>query len=291
MATNSVNTNLGAMVALQSLNRTNEQLNAVQKRVSTGFRVADARDDGAAFAVAQGVRSDMAGLTSANEQLGGVKGILDTTLAGLNRVSNLMVEVRGVLVKLADGTISADQRTQYQAQFDTLREQVATVMRDASYNNRSLVTTSGTAVSGLVGTAPSSLVAGSIVTVRNELGANYTIDEVDGETLLVASAPTSATAAASMLTGTGTNDLLTVMSAISTALNDFGNSARFVDAQISYNRQKLDSLESGLGSLIDADLAKESARLQALQIRQQLGTQALGIANQAPQSLLSLFQG
>jgi flagellin len=291
MATNSVNTNLGAMVALQSLNRTNEQLSAVQKRVSTGFRVADARDDGAAFAVAQGVRSDMAGLTSANEQLGGVKGILDTTLAGLGRVSTLMVEVRGVLVKLADGTISDDQRAQYQAQFDTLREQVATVMRDASYNNRSLVTTSGTEVSGLVGTAPSSLVAGSIVTVRNELGTNYTIDQVDGEALLVASAPTSPTAAAAMLTGTGTNDFGTVMNAINTALNDFGNSSRFVDSQISYNRQKLDSLESGLGSLIDADLAKESARLQALQIRQQLGTQALGIANQAPQSLLSLFQG
>jgi flagellin len=291
MATNSVNTNLGAMVALQSLNRTNEQLNSVQKRVSTGFRVADSRDDGAAFAVAQGVRSDMAGLTSANEQLGGVKGILDTTLAGLGRVSNLMVEVRGVLVKLADGTISDDQRAQYQAQFDTLREQIATVMRDASYNNRSLVTTGGTEVSGLVGAPPSGLVAGSIVTVRNELGTNYTIDEVDGETLLLGSAPTSAVAAGSMLTGTGTSDFLTVMSAVNTALNDFGNSSRFVDAQISYNRQKLDSLESGLGSLIDADLAKESARLQALQIRQQLGTQALGIANQAPQSLLSLFQG
>jgi flagellin len=291
MAQNSVNTNLGAMVALQSLNRTNEQLNSVQKRVSTGFRVADARDDGAAFAVAQGVRSDMAGLTSANEQLGGVKGILDTTLAGLGRVSNLMTDVRGVLVKLADGTISESQRDQYEAQFTTLREQIATVMRDASYNNRALVTTSGTEVSGLVGSPPTGLVAADIVTVRNELGTAYTIDAVDGEELLIASSPLDATAAASMLTGTGANDFLTVMNEISTTLNGFGNVSRFVDAQISFNRQKLDSLESGLGALIDADLAKESARLQALQIRQQLGTQALGIANQAPQSLLSLFQG
>jgi hypothetical protein len=74
MSLNSVNTNLGAMVALQSLNRTNEALNTTQKRVSTGYRVSDAKDDGAAFAVAQSVRADVAGLTAANEQLGGVKG-------------------------------------------------------------------------------------------------------------------------------------------------------------------------------------------------------------------------
>jgi len=290
MSLNSVNTNFGAQVALQSLNRTNEALATTQKRISTGFRVADARDDGAAFAVAQAVRSDVAGLTSANEQLGGVKGILDTTLAGLNRVSSMMSDVRSTLVKLADDTISTEQRTQYQAQFDTLREQVATVMRDASYNNRSLITTNGVEISALAGSAPASLVASSVVTVRNELGTTYTIDQVDGETLLIASAPTTATAAGSMLTGTGSNDFGTVLSSISTALNSFGNASRFVDGQMSYNRSKIDALESGMGSLVDADLARESARLQSLQIRQQLGTQALGIANQAPQTLLSLFR-
>jgi flagellin len=290
MSLNSVNTNFGAMVALQSLNRTNEALAVTQKRISTGFRVADARDDGAAFAVAQAVRADVAGLTSANEQLGGVKGILDTTLAGLNRVSGMMSDVRGVLVKLADDTISAAQRAQYQAQFDTLRTQVATVMRDAAYNNRALVTTGGTAISGLVGAAPAGLVAASVVTVRNELGTTYTINQVDGETLLIAAAPVSATAAQTMLTGTGANDFGTVMNALGTALNSFGNASRFVDGQMSYNRSKIDALESGMGSLVDADLARESARLQSLQIRQQLGTQALGIANQAPQTLLSLFR-
>ena len=110
MATNSVNTNIGAQVALQSLNRTNESLAMTQKRVSTGYRVADAKDDGAAFAVAQSVRADIAGLTSANEQMGSVKGILDTTLAGLNKVSDSMSEIRGVLVKLADGTLSSAVR-------------------------------------------------------------------------------------------------------------------------------------------------------------------------------------
>jgi flagellin len=278
MATNSVNTNIGAQVALQSLNRTNEALAVTQKRVSTGYRVADAKDDGAAFAVAQSVRADIAGLTSANEQMGSVQGILDTTLAGLNKVSDTMTEIRGVLVKLADGTLSGSQRTQYQAQYDSLRTQVQNFIADATYNGRTLLTTS-TAAGG-----------GDIATTRNEQATVYNLTAVEGATtLLVAAAPTTAAAAASALAASG--DFATKMTAVNTALNTFGSNSTYLEAQMSYNKEKLDALETGLGSLIDADLAKESAKLQALQIRQQLGTQALGIANQSPQGLLSLFRG
>jgi flagellin len=278
MATNSVNTNIGAQVALQSLNRTNEALAVTQKRVSTGYRVADAKDDGAAFAVAQSVRADIAGLTSANEQMGSVQGILDTTLAGLNKVSDTMTEIRGVLVKLADGTLSGSQRTQYQSQYDSLRTQVQNFITDATYNGRTLLTTS-TGAGG-----------GDIATTRNEQATVYNLVAVEGATsLLVAAAPTDAAAAASALASSG--DFATKMTAVNTALNTFGSNSTYLDAQMSYNKEKLDALETGLGSLIDADLAKESAKLQALQIRQQLGTQALGIANQSPQGLLSLFRG
>lgn len=277
MSLNSVNTNIGAMVALQSLNRTNEALNATQKRVSTGYRVSDAKDDGAAFAVAQSVRADVAGLTAANEQLGGVKGVLDTALAGLRKVSDTMIKVRETLVRLADDTLNADQRAQYEAQYNALRTQIQNFIEDATYNGRSLLST----------TAP---VGGNITTTRNEAGTTYTLTAVDGAgTLVVAAAPASAAAAQTALGAGG--DWGTINTAIADALNQFGSDARYVDAQVAYNRDKLDSLESGLGALIDADLAKESARLQALQIRQQLGTQSLSIANQAPQSLLSLFRG
>ncbi|WP_338662741.1 flagellin [Pararoseomonas sp. SCSIO 73927] len=278
MAMNSVNTNLGAQVALQSMNRTNDMLNATQKRISTGYRVSDAKDDGAAFAVAQSVRADIAGLTSANEQMGSVQGILDTTLAGLNKVSESMTELRGVLVKLADGTLSDSQRSQYQSQYESIRTQVQNFVTDATYNGRTLLTTS-TAAGG-----------GDIATTRNERATLYTLTAVEGaSTLVVAAAPTDAAGAASALAATG--DFTTTMSAVNTALNTFGNASNYLENQMSYNKEKLDSLNTGLGSLIDADLAKESAALQALQIKQQLGTQALGIANQSPQGLLSLFRG
>lgn len=277
MALNSINTNNGAMVALQSLNRTNDALAVTQKRISTGYRVADAKDDGAAFAVAQTVRADVAGLTSANEQMGGVKGILDTTLAGLTKVSKTMEDIKGVLVKLADGTLNTDQRAQYTAQYASLRTQVTNYVSDATYNGRSLLTTA-TASGG-----------GNIATTRNETGTTYTLTAVDGSgSLIVAAAPTDAAAAVTALGAAG--DFATKMTAISTALNTFGSNGRYLDNQISYNKEKIDSLDSGVGALVDADLAKESARLQSLQIRQQLGTQALGIANQAPQTLLGLFR-
>jgi len=276
MALNSVNTNIGAQVALQSLNRTNDALSVTQKRISTGYRVADAKDDGAAFAVAQSVRADIAGLTSANEQIGGVQGVLDTTISGLTKVSETMSNIRGVLVKLADGTLSDAQRTQYQAQYSSLQTQVENYIADATYNGRTLLSTAS--ASG----------GGDIATVRNESGTTYTLNAVDAETLTIADAPTSAEAAASALASGG--DFSTKMAAVNTALNTFGSNNSYLEGQVSYNKEKMSSLESGLGALVDADLAKESAKLQALQIKQQLGTQSLSIANQAPQSLLSLFR-
>ena len=274
MNLNSVNTNLAAMTALQSLNRTNDALGVVQKRVSTGFRVADAKDDGGAFAVAQTVRGDIAGLTAANEQLGGLKGVVDVTLQGLGQVSKTMGELRTVLTRLADGTINGEQRAQYEQQYTQLQTQVQRFIQDATYNGRTLLST--VVADG----------GGDIVSIRNEAGTTLTLAAFVGATdFVVAAAPADATTAQAAIAG----DWANVNENINDALNRLGADARYIDAQISYNRDKLDALEGGLGALIDADIAKEAARLQALQIRQQLGTQTLSITNQAPQALISLF--
>ncbi len=282
MSLNSVNTNIGAMIALQSLNQTNTQLGAVQKQISTGYRVSDATDDGAAYAVAQRVRSDVGALTSANQQLGNVKGLLSTTVSGLNNVSNSLNSMRDVLVKLADGNTSGNQRTQYQAQYNSMLANVKTFIQDANYSGKTLIGNIG-------GTAGFSKVA----VVRNEIGATYGIATFGGSAFYGSLSFTTtqmggAGTMASMITAGGT--FMKMVNTIGTQLNNYGAASKYVDNQISYNNDKVDSLNSGLGSLIDADLAKESAQLQALQIRQQLGTQSLSIANQAPQTLLSLFK-
>ncbi|MFN3449587.1 MAG: flagellin [Roseococcus sp.] len=301
MSLNSVNTNIGAMVALQSLNRTNEEMAATQKRISTGFRVADARDDGAAFAVAERIRGDLAATASANQQLGGVKGLLDTTRTGLENVSKALQTVKATVVKLSDSNITPGQRQQYMAGLKEQFAQIANFIADTSYNGQSMLNTTATA--GDTGTT-----LGQIRTVRNGEGATYAFAKIatagingqaaftaltnlgmttsgvaSGTTLLAA----LSSFAAALTTGGAVNQAINFTL---TALNNLGSYSRYVDSQITFNKAKMDAQEAGMGALIDADLAKESARLQSLQIRQQLGTQALSIANQAPQALLSLFR-
>lgn len=276
MALNSINTNLGAQVALQSLNRTTDELASVQKRISTGYRVADAKDDGAAFAVAERVRGEIAATTSANEQLGGVKGLIDVTSSSLQNVSTSLSKLKELTVKLADGSITTDQRTQYQSQAKELTNNIKAFVTDASYNGQNLIKSGGASVN----------------VVTNGSGSSYTVAAYDAEANIFngvsgANAYTAGDAAAALTTSGAVNKAITNTL---TQLNTFGSYSNYVDTQITFNKNKVDAMETGMGALVDADLAKESARLQALQIRQQLGTQSLGIANQAPQVLLSLFR-
>ena len=281
MSITSVITNVGAMTALQSLNRTNDALAEVQKRISTGYRVADAKDDGGAFAVAQTIRSDTASLGAVNEQLGGLRGLVDISLTALEQVSKTMIEVRSVLTRLSDGTITGEARDQYNQQYAQLRDQITNFLEDADYFGRNLLT----------GTSPTD----DVVTLRSESTDTadlYTLPALGPNTnFLVMAGPFATDADARAALDPATGDFTDINSVINDAMNRLGSDARYIDAQINYNGNKIDAMEAGLGNLIDANLAKESARLQALQIRQQLGTQTLSIANQAPQFLTSLFGG
>jgi flagellin len=289
MSFNSVNTNRQAVFALQSLNLTNSELGGVQKRVSTGYRVSDARDDGGAFAVAQAVRSDIAGVTAVGEQLGGTRGILTTTFAALSVVSDTMKQMRAVLTRMADAGVTGSSRTQYEEQYKLLTTQVSDFIDDAEYNGRTLLAPVGTTAS------PVTVSDYDITSIRNETGEQFTIKAVDSKPMRLD--PTAfdtgtendrALLATNMIKTGGAFDLAD--SAISKALNQFGANMQFVENQMVYNSKKIDAMNDGLGALVDADLAKESSKLQALQTRQQLGVQTLGIANQGPQVLLSLFR-
>jgi flagellin len=283
MALESVNTNLGAMVALQSLESTQSQLAVTQKQISTGYRVADSTDDGAAYAIAQGIRSTVGALTSANQQLGTATGLLSTTQTALNNVSNTMASMRDVLVKLSDSSVQGNERANYITQYQSMLQNVQVDINDANYNGKTLIGN----MTGSQGAF------GRVAIAQDENGASYGITTFSGSAIYGSIAFTStllqgASTVAALITATGT--FISQQNTVGQDLNTVGNSINYVSNQTTYNNDKIDSLNSGLGSLVDADLAKESAQLTALQIRQQLGTQALSLANQAPQSLLSLFK-
>jgi flagellin len=188
-----------------------------------------------------------------------------------------MKQLRATLTRLADGGIAAASREQYELQYTLLTNQISDFIDDAYYNGRTLLSTNA-AING-----------GDISAIRNESGGQFTINAVDGATLKLTNVPpATASLAGDFIIAGGDFDLIDAE--VSSALNNFGAQMQYVDNQMVYNSKKIDAMEDGLGALVDADLAKESSKLQALQTRQQLGVQTLGIANQGPQVLLSLFR-
>ena len=302
MQLNSVNTNVAAQVALQSLNKTNADLQATQKRISTGYRVADATDDGAAFAVAQRVRADVGALTTVNSQLGNAKGLVTTALSGLTSVSSSLNDAKSLLVQIADASISQTQRDQYVSAYKTLVQRVANTVDGSTYNGQTLLgaasggvaATNKTVInneSGATSVLSAEDVSGLASTLAGLIGATFSRSATGADTWSAAAAGADQTAAALALSATsGTTSFVAAQTGVANQLNQAGSDSKFLDATVTFNSSKIDSLNAGLGALVDADLSKESANLQALQIRQQLGTQALSMANQAPQALLSLFK-
>ncbi len=269
--TNSVNTNIGAIIALQALNRTNADLGSVQKRVSTGFRVADATDDGAAFAVAQGLRSLSKGYDAVGERLSASKGLVSVAGSGLQSISDAVGEARKVLTKLADASLSATERTQYNADFAALKVEVQNFATQSSFNGVNLLV--GTVATNIIYTA-----AGGTFTVTGQ--------DTFAQAATGLAAVATAAAAATALAGA----FATFEGQVGTSLSTVGGYTRSISNQANFTKILNDAVTTGIGNIVDADLAKESARLQSLQIRQQLGTQSLSIANQAPSSLLNLFR-
>jgi flagellin len=272
---NSVNTNYGALVALQSLNRTNDQLLGVQKRVTTGFRVNDAVDDGAAFAVAQGIRSNIGSLNAVNQQLNVAKGTVGTALEAATQISNTLITIRSAATKLADANLSSDQRSQYNADLSRLVGEVTNFISNATFNGSNLLQSSGSVIQ----------------VIANVTGTQFTLTTNDlsaSVRTLMTVAFANAAVAGSALSASGT--LASAENIVSTFLNNVGGDSRRLNNQINFNAALLKASEEAVGYIVDADLAKESSRLSALQVRQQLGTQTLGIANQSPQVLLGLFR-
>jgi flagellin len=285
MALNSIVTNGSAAVALASLNNITSELNSTQKAISTGYAVADATDNGAAFAVAQNVRSSVSSLTAANQQLGNATGLLSVTSTGLTSISNILSQAKTTLIALSGSDVTASQRTQDIAQYNSYISQVATALTNSNYNGASLI--------GDTTAAKLNASYGSVTVAENEQGNTIALTQYSGSGLLAAVSFTgtvlsSATSVAGLLATGGS--FTTEFNDVSTQLNAYGNLTNLVNNQVSFNTAKITSLQTGVGALVDANEAQESASLQALQVQQQLATSALSIAEQTPSLLTKLIQ-
>jgi flagellin len=272
----SVNTNTGAMIALQYLNQTEAMMEKTQNAVNTGMKVASAKDDGATFAMAQNMRGDIAGYSSVTDSLHRGMSVIDVGLSAGQSISDLLIEMKQKALAAADTSLDTVSRQAINQDFIALRDQIATIVKNAEFNGFNLVdgsTTQVTALASADGTrritasAENMSLSGSIVTIST--GAAVSTQ---------AAASTMVVAIQASLTN------------VDSALAKLSSDSKKFSVQVDFTQKLSDSLTSGVGNLVDANMATESALLQSLQVKQQLGVQALSIANQAPQYILSLFK-
>lgn len=281
----SVNTNVGAMAALQSLNATNKALAQTQSRINSGLNVASTKDDSAAFSIAQTLRGDMSGLQAVSNSLNRAKSVTDVAVAGAEQISNILIEMQRKAYEASDAGIDAASRAAINQDFTALRDRITTVIESSDFNGTNILLTGGGTVSALqslqdgdgaaTGWQPDSL------TVANQ-GLNL------GGTVITVAATGQIDSQANAQTMVTTIE--TSQENLRTVLSTLGSASRQIDGQLAFTSRLSDVIEGSVGNLVDADLARESAKLQAQQVRQQLGIQALSIANQAPQAILSLFR-
>jgi flagellin len=282
----SVNTNVGAMAALQSLTETNKGLSQVQSRINTGLSVSSTKDDSASYTIAQGLRGDMGGLKAVSSSLSRAKSVTDVAVAGAEQISDVVNQMKAKAYQSADAGIDDATRTALNNDFVALRDQITTIVNSSDFNGTNLLKASGGTVTALQSLKDSDTSSASTWNPDSLSVANQGLQLGGSVVTISASGNISSQASAQAMIDT----LTTTQSNLKTSLSTLGAASRKIDAQSTFTSKLSDTIEAGIGNLVDADLAKESARLQALQVKQQLGVQALSIANQAPQTITSLFR-
>jgi flagellin len=269
---NSVHTNQSSMIALQNLNMTSRSLETTQNRINTGLKVANAKDNGASYNIAQQLRSENSAYEAVRNGLNRAKSMADVGLAAGEAISDVLTQMRDKAVAAMDASISATSRTAYTNEFTSLRDQITSIVANAVFDGANLIG-GGVNRDFLANTNGT-----QIVTLP-------TLDFTLGTLALTGSTLTTAAIAS-----TSRASVETALTTVNSALARLGVATKRVESHEIFVSKLQDAITGGIGTLVDADLASESARLQSLQVKQQLGTQALSIANQAPQSILSLFR-
>ncbi len=272
----SVHTNTSAMIALQNLNKTNTDMSEVQNRINTGLKVSGAKDDSSVFAVAQGMRSDVGALGSVQSSLDRAVSIGDVAVAAGESISDLLIEMREKATAAMDPSIDTFARQAYDADFKSLLDQVNVILSNAEFDGANLL--NGSLSGGI------EFLADADATRAVTLGAQDM--SVSGSIITLAS---TASLGSASLAGDVVSTLQASLDNVNQALADLGSDLKKMESHRTFVGKLMDSLNEGVGNLVDADMAKESAKLQALQVKQQLGVQALSIANSEPQVILSLF--
>jgi len=272
----SINTNVASMLAMENLSRTQSELTTTQARISTGQKVNSAKDNGAIFAIAQNMRGSSLALNAVRESLQRGQSSVDVALAAGDTISDLLNQMKEKALAATDTQLNTNSRTAMSADFVSLRDQITKAVNNANFNGFNMIKASGN----------------TLTVLADETGASKIT--VAAQSLALAGSNVTVTATSSLATVTLATAALTTVNVsiknVSLALAKLGSGSKSLTTHLTFVNKLQDAIDAGIGNIVDADMAKESAKIQALQTKQQLGFQALSIANQGPSSLLSLFR-
>ncbi|WP_024350325.1 flagellin N-terminal helical domain-containing protein [Aurantimonas coralicida] len=321
----SINTNTSAMTALQSLSAINSSLDQTQNRISTGYRVGAASDNAAYWSIATTMRSDNKALGAVEDALGLGQAKVDVAYTGMEAAIDVTSEIKAKLLAAIEPGVD---KTKINSELTELKNQLSSIASSASFSGEnwlqnSTATAAGTknvvssfnrdsggAVSvGTIGLNVSSMTligtdnetlglltkdydADQLLATPTGTPENYRLIDVAGTQSVAATG--TVIALASTTTDAQVNAMVRVvdkiLSDMTTAASNLGASKNRMDIQSEFVSNLRNSIDKGVGTLVDADMTEESTRLKALQTQQQLGVQALSIANSSSQSVLSLFR-
>jgi flagellin len=279
----SILTNNSAMVALQTMKSINKNMGKVQGEISTGLKVATAKDNAATWAIASVMRSDVKGLSAVNETLALGSSTVGVARTAAETVTELLTEAKERILGGGDLT-NEDTRNKLAADLVAIGDQIETIVSSASFNGLNLVdgvvATDINVISSLSRADDGTLSVETITVERQDLSAIAGVLQAWTEASLLNQAAIDTTLGA----------LEAELTVAIDAAAAFGTAQKQIEIQASFVGKFSDAIKSGIGAMVDADMEEASARLQALQVQQQLATQSLSIANQAPQNILALFR-
>jgi flagellin len=271
----SVNTNTDAMTALEYLDKTQGSLAQTENAVSTGLTVASAKDNGAIYAIAQNMRGDIAGYAAVTQSLENGSSTVDVALSAGQSISDLLIQMKQQAIAASDTSLNTTSRNALNANFQALLQQISTVVENASFNGANLIDGSTNQIEALASSDGQHRIT---VAAQNM--------SLSGPVVTISAAGSISTQSQA---STMIDTVETSLTNVDSALASLGSGSAKFSIQATFVQNLSDTLTTGVGNLVDANMATESAQLTALQTKQQLGVQALSIANQGPQIILSLF--
>lgn len=279
----SILTNNSAMVALQTLKSVNANLGKAQAEISTGKAVGNAKDNAAVWAIAKVMETDQSAFKTIQKNLNVGDAVVATARAGAEQITDLLREMKDLAIGAAN---DAADFGKIQTDIDAKMAQITSIVGASQLNGINLLATDVNGAGGTSFTVLGSLdrVNGTVATTAGEIEVNG----VDFEADIAGATITSIGSRADAVTAIGEIEALIDLAVQGAA--DLGSAGKRISDQSNFVGKLADSLKTGMGALVDADMEEASARLQALQTQQQLGIQALSIANQAPSAILSLFR-